>query len=144
MITEFRPVAWGDGEPVSASKLSMMAANEQFLFESLPKLYFSNNSIKKDRGIKVFATTAIIPPTTIRHGRTTVYFGDVFSVGCMPVVTLSINATPKEQFHLAIKGIGQVIPDHRGVELLASAAELNSANNTINYNIYAHVIAVGF
>lgn len=144
MITEYRPVIWGPGEPVSAAKLSTMASNEQFLFEALPKLYYNNGGIKKDRGVKIFAATSVISPTESRHGRTTIYFGDTFSVGCRPVISLAINAAPKEQFHLAIKGIGTLIPDHRGVELLASGAELRPQANPITYTIYPHVIAVGF
>lgn len=144
MITEYRPVTWTAGEPVSEAKLSTMTSNDQFLFESLPSLFYNNNEIRKNRGVKILATTAIIAPTTSRHGRATVYFGDTFAIGCRPVISLSINAAPQEQFHLAMKGIGTLIPDHRGVEVLASASELNRENNKISTNIYMHVIAIGF
>ena len=144
MITEYRPVSWGEGEPLSAHKLATMASNDQYLFESLPRLFFSNGGIKKDKGIKVFATTAVVAPQSSRHGRATVYFGDIFSVGCKPVINLTVNASPYEQFNLAIKGIGTLIPDHRGVEVLASADELEIKHNNIKANIYLNVIAIGF
>lgn len=144
MITQYRPVTWSAAEPLSAAKLSAMAANDQYLFEALPRMQFNNGGVRKTSGIKILAVTAPIATTTDRHGRTTVYFGDFFSIGCRPVITLSINATPREQYHLAIKGIGATIPDHRGVELLASAAELNPKSNQIVHTIYANVIAVGF
>lgn len=145
MITEYRPVTWTSGEPVSEAKLATMTSNDQFLFESLPKLYYNNGGIKKDRGIKVFATVAGISPTTSRHGRATVYFGDTFSVGCRPVVSLSLATAPRGQFHLSIAGIGQTrFVDHRGVEILASADELNSKENRLPHSIYAHIIAIGF
>lgn len=144
MITQYRPVQWAAGEPLTSAKLSAMAANDQYLFESLPRMQFNNGGVRKTNGIKILAVTAPIATTTDRHGRTTIYFGDFFSIGCRPVITYSINATPKEQFHLAIKGIGTKIPDHRGVEILASAAELSSKHNQINYPVNAHIIAVGF
>lgn len=144
MITAYRPVTWNAGEPLSVDKLSTMTSNDQYLFEALPTLVYNNNNIKKNTGVKILATSAIIAPTTSRHGRATVYFGDTFAIGCRPVISLSINASPQEQYHLAMKGIGTLVPDHRGVEILASAAELSVKDNKIPNNIYMHVIAIGF
>jgi hypothetical protein len=145
MITEYRPVTWTAGEPLASSKLATMAGNDQYLFEAMPRLVFNNHGFKKDRGVKVLALSAVIPPSSASWGRTNVYFGDFFSVGCRPVVAAATNAPPGgDQYSVNIRGIGTSIPDHRGVEVTINNQGHVESTKKIIGTVYVPLVVVGF
>lgn len=146
MITEYRPVTWNAGEPVSGPKLATMAANDQFLFESMPHILFNNQGAKKDRGVKIYATMARVDPKSTNYTRTTVYFGDLFAVGCKPVVVSGVNsATPGHRYDINIRGIGQDLVDHRGCVVHVFADDVGTTTGgRIKSVVWIPLVIIGF
>jgi hypothetical protein len=145
MITEYRPVTWNAGEPVSGPKLATMAANDQFLFESMPQILFNNQGAKKDRGVKIYAMMARVNPNSTNYARVTVYFGDLFAVGCKPVVVNGLNSTTGgERYLVNIRGIGQDLVDHRGCVVSVFANHGGGVKENIKSVVWIPLVIIGF
>ena len=156
MITEYRPVTWTSGEPISSAKLAAMAANDQALFEAMPTILFNNKGIKKSKGTKIYAFTVYFAPKNFPLHWTDVYFGDVFSVGCSPVVTAGVNATMGgDRYHVNTRALGGHAgsADHRGLEVIlvpdkavgeGSWPGTGWDSGIISHDVYVNLIAVGF
>lgn len=144
-VTEYTPVTWSPGDSIDIEKLQAMTSNTQILAEKIPGMLYKNGGVTKEKGLKIFATDVIIPPTNLRGiGGGTAYFGGLFTPGCVPVVTAMINTYPQMRFHVATKGVGQKDIDHRGVEVYVYADELNGKNNVITNSVRVGVIAIGW
>lgn len=143
-VTEYTPVTFAPGDPLTIEKMNALANNMQLLYEKTPKTLYKAYGITKDKGIRVYSTVLTIPPIKAVQGWGTVYFGNFFSVGCKPVITLGVNAWPQHRYHTNFSGINQVLPDHRGVQVRIQADELNVKNNKVSKTVYVNVTAIGW
>ena len=145
-VTEYTPVSFSPGDPLVVEKLNAAMSNIQLLNERTPVILYSAYGITKDKGLRVYSTTATIAPRAGTDFGVDVYFGNFFSTSCKPVVTVSLSTYPQKRFHLNIKGLGGtlVIPDHRGCSVGVNSDELNPANNKLGNTVYVNVNAVGW
>lgn len=146
-VTEYTPVSFSAGDPLTLEKLNALANNVQLLNERTPSVLYKAHGITKDKGLRVYATTAIIPPSSKTWNATAeVWFGNFFSTACKPMVSLGVVTYPQRRFHASVRGLGGtlVIPDHRGCTVSIQADELNAKNNKIGNTVYLNVIAVGW
>lgn len=146
-VTEYTPVSFANGDPLVIEKLQALANNVQLLNERTPQILYKAHGVVKDRGLRVYATTAIIPPNSKTfNGQVDIHFGNFFSTSCKPMITLGVVTYPQRRFHTSVKGIGGnlVIPDHRGCTVSIQADEINTANNKIGNTVYVNVVAVGW
>ena len=145
--TPYQPISWSDNEPVYMDKLNAMANNDQWLFENAPNMYYNVQGIKKTTGVKIMTGFCYIPVTTsytVRNSVATFYFGSFFSQGCLPVVVASLQTYPQTRIAISTRGIGTFWPDQRGFECRAAAVDSNMLWQTINPNVWAAFIAVGW
>lgn len=147
MSTSYRPTTWGD-EYISADKLNQMAANDQYLFERTPTVYYNANGVsKRTGGMKIAAGQLIVPANKkISAVHREYHFGSFFSQGCRPVVTTGMCMTSGGRYHITIAGLGNnsALPDHRGVRFRVIANPLNSKDNKILHRVVVSWIAVGW
>jgi hypothetical protein len=144
VITEYTPVSWAPNDPITTEKLNTMVANTQLLFERTPKTLYNAHGIVKDKGVKIFSAKVTMPAGTTANSWARVYFGNFFSVGCQPVITIGVNAYGQTRYHHNFSGVGPVTPDHRGVDVRIQADEINPANNKVSKALYMNIIAIGW
>lgn len=139
----YSPVYWTDNEPVFTEKMNAMANNTQWVFENLPTVYYNGYGVKKTSGTKILAANVLMRASTSGATASTFYFGNFFSVGCKPIITMSANIYPQGRMHLYHRGIGTLFPDHRGFEVRASSDEI-SGSLPIRANFWVPFHAVGY
>ena len=145
-IKGYSPVSWTGGEPIAASKLQRMATNDQLIAEAMPKFLFKSG-VNKTAGIKIFAGTIVLPVSKNPDVGAPIYFDNLFSVGCRPVVTLTIGPRGTHQrFHKTVRGLarGSSAPDHRGAHLSISSDRKGNKSDQVAAAVLCHVIAVGW
>ena len=145
MTLPYKALMWSDNEGLDVDKLNAMTNNDQWLFENMPRTRYSAN-VTKDSGVKILGCRAYVPPTSGNYSVATIYFGNMFSVGCNPLVVATASSTNWQRRYIcAVNGIGsQVVPDYTGCMIGLSADELNPKVNTIAAPVYINVIAIGW
>lgn len=143
-MTEYIPVSWSE-EPVSVEKLSVMADNDQALFEIKPTAVLKHQSVVKNKGVRMLAGSQLYQPsltwaTTVDH-----YFGNFFSAGCYPVVICNIYGYPQTATYIHPKGLGNTqLPDHRGFSVYVRSNERVGFKGTLSRPYYITYIAIGW
>lgn len=120
-----------------------MANNDQYLFENMAKMYYNANGIKKTAGLKVIAGKTLYPRVNYGWSVHDVSFGSFFSVGCMPVVSCTLQTRGSHAYYYTTtRGIqGGDNIDHRGFRFYVMA---DRPSLLISGAGYAHWIAVGW
>lgn len=146
MTLPYRALMWSDNEGLDVDKLNAMTNNDQWLFENMPRAKYIDGAVNKDAGIKVLGVRGYVPPTSGNGYTTSVYFGNVFSAGCKPiVVATAVSTNWQRRYICAVNGLGSLVfPDHNGCRVGVSADELNPKVNKIAAAVYVNVIAVGW
>ncbi len=147
-VASYSGVSWADDEPIFTDKLNQMAQNDQWFFENMPTVLYTNGSltpsIKRQKAIKVLSGILLCQPSATGIQNHVQYFGSYFTAGCNPVIVTSLLHNGDVRLHLGHKGIGQPIPDHRGFEVLGAADQLNLKANRMTKPFYITWLAVGY
>lgn len=147
MATPYKPVQWGN-EYISSDKLNVMTANDQYLFERTPTVYYNANGVSKRTGGMKIASGVLIVPANKKVSAVSkdYHFGSFFSQGCRPVVTTGMCMVSGGRYHITIAGLGgtSALPDHRGVRFRVIANDISPKNNKINHKVYISWTAVGY
>lgn len=141
---QFSPVSWSEGDPLDNQKLAKMASNEQYLAEQMPKMYYNAFGVKKTTGVKVMAFTATFGTNKAHKATTDVYFGNFFSPGCVPVITVGNNTYPQTRFHVEYRGLSATRVDHRGMKLSIATDEVTRNYAPITNSVVITIIAMGW
>jgi uncharacterized membrane protein len=122
-----------------------MTANDQWIFENQPNAFYNAHAIKKTSGLKIMAGYVYIQGGKGKHYEKAVYFGNYFSVGCLPVVVTGQVIQKQSRIHCIIRGLtGEYWPDHRGFTAVVDSDELTAKNNYFHYGVNVQYIAVGY
>jgi hypothetical protein len=121
-----------------------MCANDQWLYENMPRLSYSAGGVKRTSGIKIAAGHAVLQPNKSHAGSTPVYFGGFFSQGCRPVVLATCNNHKQGRLFIWTSGIGDrsnanYYPDDRGFTI-----NVQSEKGVIGSSYAVAWIAVGY
>ena len=144
-MSEYVPVSWSAGEPITVEKLQQMASNTQSILESKPSTAIKHNGINRDRGMKILAGSSLFQPSKTFSTKNNIYFGNFFSVGCTPIITPSFYSHPQLGMNLTPFGLnGTKIPDHRGFSVYVWADDRSGNSAKIVHPYYVTYIAVGF
>lgn len=141
--TPYSPVTWGDNEPVFTKKLNKMAQNDQWLYENTPRMLYKAQGVARTQGVKIASGIATVHPDKDTFNRDTIYFGSFFTVGCRPIVVVSLINNGEAYIHLSTHGISGQFPDHRGFELHGHT-DKRSGLNVFTRTYYVSWIAVGY
>jgi hypothetical protein len=136
---------WSDNEALDVDKLNAMTNNDQWLFENMPRARFSVNPVK-NTGVKILGVRGYVAPSSASSGATNVYFGNMFSQGCRPLVVASaVHTNWQRRSHVAVNGLGNLAePDYTGCKVTVSIDEWNSKYLKVASGIYVHILAMGW
>lgn len=143
--TPYKPTSWALGEQISKEKLNQMTSNDQYLFENQPNAFYNAHGIKKTTGLKIMAGMVFIKSGKGKHYTAECYFGNFFSVGCMPVIVTGQTIQKQSRIHCITRGVqGSYWPDHRGFTAVVDSDELTTKTNYFHYGVWVNYIAVGY
>jgi hypothetical protein len=141
---QFIPISFSPGQLLDEDTLDQMVANEQFLRDQSVdgKVTTEWGSIW-DTGIKMLCGRAMIPAQSASVVYGTVGFTSMFTPGSQPVIATGITSVAGNKFMHVIRGIGQVMPDHRGFQYQLNVRGVGDDNSSIGNTIYLNWIAMG-
>lgn len=143
-MSDIVDVSWSE-EPISYEKLQVMAENTRKLRNMLPTTIFKHNGINKNTGLKVLAGSVVTQPRNTWAQTSEVYFGNVFSVGCNPIVVTEHYHAQQKGINMGIFGIGNTnLPDHRGFVSYMWADDRDGLHGKIIHPIVIGYIAIGW
>lgn len=121
-----------------------MCANDQWLYENMPRMSYSAGGVRRTSGIRIAAGHTVLIPNKTGAVSTPVYFGGFFSQGCRPVVLASNNNHRQGHLFIWTSGIGDrananYYPDDRGFTI-----NVHIETGTINGSFAVAWIAVGY
>lgn len=99
-----------------------MCANDQWLYEQMPRMSYYAGGVKRTSGIRIAAGHAVLFPNKTHATSDNIYFGGFFSQGCRPVVLATSNNHRQPHMWIWTAGIGDRVsanyyPDDRGFSL---------------------------
>lgn len=122
-----------------------MASNDEALFELKPTAAIKHSGVSRNRGMKILAGSQLFQPSNEYNATNTIYFGNYFSVGCLPIVQTGLYSHPQTGMNIATFGIGGVkVPDHRGFNAYCWSDDRLGNNGRIVQPYYVTYIAIGF
>lgn len=133
-VDPYKSITWTN-EPITTAKLDDMANNEQWLYENSPRVVYYANNVYRASGIKIMAGMTLISGAGNKFWGNVVYFGDFFTPGTIPVITLGALPGPgMYEVTCWQQGINQWLPDHRGVEIYASHPTLLTKDIWVSFH----------
>lgn len=143
--TPYSPVQWSPDEPIYTRKLNTMTANDQWLFENMPRLSYRgyNNTVRRTENTKIMSGAVYFTAHTTDYAERTVEFGTFFSTACNPIIIVGGVVTPVwagNRVWVGARGFGGGTPDHRGFTAMAGVV----VGGSMALNYYVPWIAVGF
>lgn len=129
---------------LTETKMDRIGSNLQWLYERMPRAKYDAWNVKQDKGVKIVGGMVSIPPDKDGIVVKNVYFGDIFTPGCRPIVTMGIISDALRRVYITIDGIGTVLPDDRGFQVHANATYANKNTTKFTRTFYVAWQAMGY
>lgn len=141
---EYKPITF-NGEALTTNKLNQLANNSQFLFDRTPRVRYASGNLVRDNAVKVLAGKTAFPvKKTADWANINVYFGNFFTAGSHPIVTVTPEVTGAWMRKFAVvKGFNGEI-DHTGFLCQIICQESIPGNGWIEAGGWVHWQAVGY
>lgn len=145
-MSSFKSVSWTDDDDILTDKLNQMASNEDYLNDHLPDVTYGAYGIVRTDGIKMKAGVVSFTPNTYITQSRGVHFGNFFTVGCKPIITVTLATTSNYRCHITIKSLtsGVLVPDHTGFICYLNNDPLTATSNNFPTTNHVHWIALGY
>lgn len=122
--TPYKNITWTVGSDMNIDRLNIMANNDQWLFENMPKAVYNSAGVKRAAGIKIMAGTTPYPVSITDWVSIDVSFGSFFSAGSTPVVVATVSTGHSNRKFVTLQGLnGYEQIDHRGFKAIVSNYE---------------------
>jgi len=123
-----------------------MASNEDYLNDHLPDVTYQSYGIVRTDGIKILAGVVSMGANKAAQVSRGVYFGNFFTVGCRPIITVAHASTSNYRCHIAIKAIpgGVLVPDHTGFAVILNNDPVTATTNNFTTTQHIHWMALGY
>lgn len=144
--TAFSAVSWTASEVLTLDKMQQFADNVQWLRDNTPTaMYTLPSGVKRSTGVKLVAGRALVTARAEDNAMVAVNFGNTFSVGCLPIVTIGIVNDFATKMYNRVSGPGDLLsPTHTGFQIYVMVANDQAKNDKIKKNMYVHYQAVGY
>lgn len=137
-------VSWTK-EPITTDKLNAMAANDQWLFESAPTVYYNAYGNTVVKGLKFAAGLVYFGASKNDRQQKTISFGSYFSAGCRPIVTATYSSLTEVHLHVNVKSWEENFTiDNRGFNVHVYANNPVATKNYFPGPVYVHWLALGY
>lgn len=111
----YKNVSWSTSETLTKEKLNQMAANDEWLFQNMPKAVYNAAGVKRAAGLKIMAGSSPYPAANADYARVVTNFGNYFSAGCKPVVVATVASGFSDRKYVMVQSLdGHEQIDHRG------------------------------
>lgn len=144
--TPFRVVNWSPNELIGEDKMDQMNSNMTWLRDNTPRVYYTLPSgFRRVEGVRIAAGRALIPPKKTDNATAQVYFNNLFSQGCQPIVTTGIVSSSQRHIFAVVNGLGSTTqPDNRGFGIFVKIMTGNKKTNFIKHSFYVSWMALGY
>lgn len=137
-------VSWSS-EPISVEKLQIMAENTRKIRNLVPTMIFKSNGINKDTGLKIMAGSVVAQPSKNRSQTNDIHFGNFFSVGCNPIVSVETYSEIQKILHVGVHGLGNAtLPTHIGCSVYLRYDGPSGGKGSVDNPVHLGWIAVGW
>ena len=125
--------------------MQQFSSNVQWVYDNTPRALYTNwLGMQKPTGIKIVGGMTFFGASTSDRTTTYVSFGNAFSMGCYPVVTLGMNNTFQNKVFCRTWGSPYTQPDHIGMNIAIEVAATNDGRDKIESNFLVHWMALGY
>lgn len=141
--TPYKKMSWSPNDLITDTKLDMMVSNDDYLQANMPRARYAAFGINRTEGTKIMGGVMNLPgtPSNWRGGHA--MFGNFFTSGCRPIVTVGHNSNWARHTHITFAGIGTMFPDHRGVSI-AVFSNPPGKDKSLKRQHYVHWMALGY
>lgn len=148
-VSPFVGVQWQPLDLLDQSKMDAMANGIQYVHDNTPRARVGVGSgAARDQQVKIAAGRVQIPRNTKKDSHTEpVWFGNFFSSGCAPLVTLGVQSKMQNNIYAVFEGIDKQAPDQRGMRITIEIGETAGKANEkdkIRRSFQVHWIAMGW
>ena len=141
----FKAMNWTPNEQVGGRKMDTLADNTEWLYDNTPRaIYTLPGGIRRVEGIKIASGRVVITKRTSDTAAVEVRFGNFFSSRCEPNITTGVVASGQARIFCVIRGIGRLLPDHRGFQTVVNVAAEAKKNDKIASTMYVSWQAMGY
>ena len=148
-VSPFVGVQWQPLDLLDQSKMDAMANGIQYVHDNTPRARVGVGSgAARDQQVKIAAGRVQIPrkPKDDNHTEP-VWFGNFFSGGCAPLVTLGVQSRLQRNIYTTFEGIDKQAPDQRGMRINVEVGETAGKANDkdkIRRTFQVHWMAMGW
>lgn len=147
-IRGYRAITWEPQDLLSDWAFDQMTQNIQALHDYTPRGRYTaaHQGINREEGIKIASGRVIIPKQGKKNeASANVAFGNFFTPGCQPNVTIGINARQQQNIYCTFRGLsGANLPDHNGLHIDILIGEEDGEKKKIAQPFYVHWSAMGY
>lgn len=142
---KFVATNWTPIEMIGERKMQTLADNAEWLYRNTPRgTYTLPGGIVRTEGIKIASGRIVIPKQAKDSATASVRFGNFFSSRCEPLVTTGIVSAHQPRIFATLRGLGQLLPDHRGFQVGVNIAAGSKKNDKIAHTFYVTWQAMGY
>lgn len=141
--TPYRAIAWMPNEVISDDKVNQMASNVQWLYEYTPRALFTDSGLTREEGVKIASGKVRFNKRKSDSASEEVRFNSFFSTYCQPNITTGLISSGQRKIWLAVEGLGDELPDHRGFRI-GVTMEYGKKKDKIANRFWVHWQAMGY
>lgn len=139
-LIPWKDITWGENDLITVDQLAGGESNDVWLRDNTPRGVYTIGN--RATGLKIACGATVIKATDARMASVQVSFGNIFSAGCRPIITLGCE-TRQNYVSLTILGIGQLHPDDRGF-MVQAAGDQVVGTAKLDWDIHVNWIAMGY
>lgn len=140
----FRAINWSPNEQVGDVKMNVLADNVNWLYKNTPRaIYTLPGGLRRVEGVKMASGRVIVPKQASDTATVEVRFGNYFTVNSEPNITTGVISPAQPRIFCVVRGLGRVIPDHRGFQVKVNVAAGKKKNDKIAKTLYVAWSAMG-
>ena len=143
-VSEYTVVSWQPRELITEAKMDAIGNNMEYLNQNKIKGLYNADGAVVRTNLKLAGGFAMLPSSDNGLTGASVSFGEFFTPGSRPIITLGIVSDSVRRMDVTMNGYGKLFPDHQGFRLTARADALNPARNEFPRAVWVSWIAFGY
>ena len=148
-IKGYKAITWEPQDLLSDWAFDQMTQNIQLIHDFTPRGRYTaaHQGISREEGVKIASGRIIIPKQGKKNEASEgVRFGNFFTAGCQPNVSIGINSRNQQNIYCTFRGIPGtgLLPDHNGMQVDILIGEEDGEKKKIAAPFYVHWTAMGY
>jgi hypothetical protein len=137
---------WDIGETISQRKLNRMVSNMDYLYDQRIKVKYRAHDLSRVSGVRIAAGKVPIGPKTNDDVMVrAVDFNNFFTIGCRPIVVVSLAQRDRARSFVTIRGHDNGLhPTHKGFRVIVAHQIITGKTFTYPRALWVHWMAYGY